>query len=788
MRLRGANEYTRGMQKATVATTEYGTAAARAGAQAKAGAVGIDSMSASSKKGIGALEKMKTVGKNMRSTGKNLSTHLTLPIVAAGAYAVHTAAEFEKSMAQIKVAGNVGGQGMESMEDLAIKMGNETIFSANDSAEAMLELVKTGISPAKIEAGALASTMQLAATESLALGKTAEIVGAAMNTFKIPAKESKMITDALAGGALASSASVEGLALSLSQGGQSAAMYGLSVNETVGALAAFAQNGIQASDAGTSFKTFMMRLNPTQKKQKELMDKLNLSFFDQHGKMVGLVEVSKRLRTALSGYTDEQRGAYLQTLFGSDAQRAANIIFREGPKGLKGYISATEKRGAAEKMANAQMKGMPGAIERMKGSLETAALVVGMAMAPVITDLAELISNLAQGFSELSPEVQTFIIIGFGVVAAIGPVVYVLGALVTAIAAVGTALMFFATNPVGLTIVAIVALAAGFYYLYTNVEWFHEAVDTVVGFIKSNWRTVGPYLLFPLMPFAAIVLAVIGNLDWLKNAFNNTVNFFRRLPGRIMDGIRALPRLVGHMLARMLVFWATLPIKIPIFMVTMGIKVVQAAIGIGPKLFSAAIQIISKFLAGLVTGWNAVMDWVHNLPGTIATAVANLASQFFDIGKTIASEIAKGFYESLPGPLKDTLGAGAEAAEWGANAAGDALGFATGGILGNAGGTTFWEGGLTLVGEQGPEIVNLPRGSEVMNAARTRRETNRAASAGPLRTRGGPTPMKLQSARQNGAYKRTIRHEVPVVVELKVERRKFGEAMAMAMIDEDVNE
>lgn len=383
----------------------------------------------------GTASDWKYAAATMVSTGRTMTYGLTLPLAAVGVLAVKTAVDFTKSMAQVQVATNLPSSRMASMRDLALEMGAKTIFSANESAEAMLALAKSGISPAKIEAGALASTMQLAATESLALGRTAEIVGAAMNTFKIPANESARIADALAGGANASSASVGGLAMSLSQGGQSAAMYGLSLEETVGTLAAFAQNGIQASDAGTSFKTFMMRLNPTQKKQKELMNELNLSFFNQRGELVGITEVAGRLQHALGGMTDEQRNAALQTLFGSDAQRAANIVYREGPAGIERYVRATKKKGAAERMANAQMEGLPGAIERLKGSLETAALVLGEAMAPAITAVASHLEGLANRFTALPDSVQTTVAAVGGLVALAGPLLLFVGSVIKAVIA-----------------------------------------------------------------------------------------------------------------------------------------------------------------------------------------------------------------------------------------------------------------------------------------------------------------------------------------------------------------
>ena len=40
--------------------------------------------------------------------------------------------------------------------------------------------------------------------------------------------------------------------------------------------------------------------------------------------------------------------------------------------------------------------------------------------------------------------------------------------------------------------------------------------------------------------------------------------------------------------------------------------------------------------------------------------------------------------------------------------------------FGFAGGTSFAPGGLSLVGERGPELVNLPRGSQVFSNSQSR--------------------------------------------------------------------
>ncbi|WP_332645107.1 hypothetical protein [Aeromicrobium sp.] len=67
-----------------------------------------------------------------------------------------------------------------------------------------------------------------------------------------------------------------------------------------------------------------------------------------------------------------------------------------------------------------------------------------------------------------------------------------------------------------------------------------------------------------------------------------------------------------------------------------------------------------------------------------------------------------------------------------------------GGISGNAKGTDNWRGGLTWVGEEGPEIVNLPKGSQVIPNHKTEQYmASHAPSGGSVMTasRGGVSSL-----------------------------------------------
>ncbi len=83
------------------------------------------------------------------------------------------------------------------------------------------------------------------------------------------------------------------------------------------------------------------------------------------------------------------------------------------------------------------------------------------------------------------------------------------------------------------------------------------------------------------------------------------------------------------------------------------------------------------------------------------------------------------------------------------------VGSAIGGFFGFASGTDFAPGGMAVVGEQGPEIVNLPRGSQVMNNS----ETSAAMRSG---IGGGVTvninsPMQLDVIEASRVMKKSMR-------------------------------
>jgi TP901 family phage tail tape measure protein len=314
-------------------------------------------------------------------------------VAAVAADSIKMAATFDKTMRQTAAVAKVPQRSIRELRDVALDMGAKTSFSARQAGEAMLALGKGGLTFAQMKAGALSSTMTLAAAGGIELGEAAEYVVKGLTTFGLKADKAATIAAALAGGANASTASVEDMGLALQQAGQGAHNAGLSIQETTAVLAAFADNGLRGSDAGTSLKTMLARLVPQTDKQSNAMRRLGLDFIDAHGAILPVSAIAQQLQDRLGGLSQAQRIAAMNTVFGSDATRAATILMREGSAGLAKYIKATSDRAAAEKLAKTNTEGAAGAFERLSGAIETVQIRAGDVLLPVLADAATVIAD-----------------------------------------------------------------------------------------------------------------------------------------------------------------------------------------------------------------------------------------------------------------------------------------------------------------------------------------------------------------------------------------------------------
>lgn len=442
----------------------------------------------------------KALGEGITDLGRSMTLGLTVPIVAAGGAATSMAAGFDDAMSQVQGALGGATTDMDGLRDLALQLGADTVFSATESAQAMVELAKGGLTEAQIKGGALAASMDLAAAGQLNLADAAATTVQMMGSFGLGAGDATRIANALAGAANASSADVSDLTQAMSQCSAQASLAGWSLEDTAAALALFADHGVKGSDAGTSLKTMLQRLAAPTDQAAEAIAAYGLNIRDSNGKMKDISGIADELTGKLGGLSDAERDAALQTIFGSDASRAAAILMQSGSEGLAKYIAATNDATAAETMANAQKGELSWALENMGGAVESAAIAFGTALAPAITAVAGVIGNVAEAFASLPAGVQTGIAVVLALVAALGPLLMVIGSVVAALPAIseGFAVLGGALAiplaPAAAVVAAIAAIAAAIYAAWTTSETFRAAVMAGVDAISSKVQEICAFL------------------------------------------------------------------------------------------------------------------------------------------------------------------------------------------------------------------------------------------------------------------------------------------------------
>lgn len=442
----------------------------------------------------------KALGEGITDLGRSMTLGLTVPIVAAGGAATSVAASFDDAMSQVQGALGGASEDMDGLRNLALQLGADTVFSATESAQAMVELAKGGLTEAQIKGGALAASMDLAAAGQLNLADAAATTVQMMGSFGLGAGDATRIANALAGAANASSADVSDLTQAMSQCSAQASLAGWSLEDTAAALALFADHGVKGSDAGTSLKTMLQRLAAPTDQAAEAIAAYGLNIRDSNGKMKDISGIADELTGKLGGLSDAERDAALQTIFGSDASRAAAILMQSGSEGLAKYIAATNDATAAETMANAQKGELSWALENMGGAVESAAIAFGTALAPAITAVAGVIGNVAEAFASLPAGVQTGIAVVLALVAALGPLLMVIGSVVAALPAIseGFAVLGGALAiplaPAAAVVAAIAAIAAAIYAAWTTSETFRAAVMAGVDVISSKVQEICAFL------------------------------------------------------------------------------------------------------------------------------------------------------------------------------------------------------------------------------------------------------------------------------------------------------
>ncbi|MEK6310285.1 MAG: phage tail tape measure protein, partial [Curtobacterium sp.] len=349
-----------------------------------------------------AAQKLEKQHQAFEKVGAGITT-IGVAAAAAVAITVKSFADFDAQMSQVQSLSHATASEMDKLRNAALTMGQGIGFSATEVADAETELVKAGISVKDILGGGLKGALDLAAAGQIEVGRATEIAASAMTQFGLKGKDVPHIADLLAAGADKALGGVEQLGQALQQSGLVANQFGLSIDETVGTLAEFAQNGLMGSDAGTSLKQMFLQLATPTKQATDAMKKYHISAYDAQGDFVGITALAGQLEAGFKGVDSASRDSALGIIFGSDAIRAANILMNDGAAKNEKWIRSVNAAGFAAAQAAGKTDNLNGDVKKLGAALESGLIKSGSASNEMLRSLTQNATGFVQAIGN-APE------------------------------------------------------------------------------------------------------------------------------------------------------------------------------------------------------------------------------------------------------------------------------------------------------------------------------------------------------------------------------------------------
>jgi hypothetical protein len=346
-------------------------------------------------------KKMRRVGREMSDLGKKMSIGLTVPIALAGKKIVETATAFEYQMARVQAISGATSQGFSQLSNNAEKLGASTIFTAREVGALQEEFAKLGFSSEEI-VKVTESTLSLAQVTGATLPRAAEVAGATLRTFNMQASQVGQVNDMVAVAISKSALDFESFAETMKYAGSQAAVSGIGMSELGAAMGVLANRGVKGSIAGTRLRM--------------IFAKLTQEGGDTHQKFLDLIHGSMTMTEAIDR-------------FGIRAATAIPVLQENAAEFDNLERSMALSSGTLEIMQETMDDTSFAAQKKLKSAMEDVSIQIGKVLLPIVNALANFLTIIANGFAGLPKFIKVVIVIVTGLVAAIGPLLLILGTL-----------------------------------------------------------------------------------------------------------------------------------------------------------------------------------------------------------------------------------------------------------------------------------------------------------------------------------------------------------------------
>ena len=375
----------------------------------------------------GSTLSMKSIGTGMTVAGA--------AVTAMGVKSITSFGQFEASLNKAAVVAGGTAKDIGQLDDLANKMGADLPLSAQDSADAMIEMARNGagIKDIKEQFPAIAQAATAAGADIKA---TAGVVQESMNIWGKSLESPQQAAAILVQTANASNASIEDMGQALATIGGTASNAHIGMQVTAEAIGLLTNKGFSAAQASMDLNHAILQMVSPSKVAKNAMTELGISFVDSQGKMKQFPVILQELNKAMANLKPDEKAQKLKAMFGTAGMQAilplldsvknksndAKVSWDAYAKEQEKAAGSTKKATATLKEQSAEMqKNVGSSIEQLGGNWESlrnksmkaaqdingAAIQNTNRMLQWATDSNSATAQFIRGFIGLSPAIGT---------------------------------------------------------------------------------------------------------------------------------------------------------------------------------------------------------------------------------------------------------------------------------------------------------------------------------------------------------------------------------------------
>ena len=686
----------------------------------------IDKLTAVGREGDKTRRQLNKIGQSLEKTGAKLTAAVTMPIVGLGAASYKTFESVDKQLSLVKATMGDTAYATADLSGALQDAAVQSIYSMEEGASALVNYARQGFNAAEA-ADMLTPALNLAAGTATELDSVTSGLGNTLKAFGASSEEATHYADMFTQAQAQANTNVQGLFDAMAIAGPIAKTVGWEFEDIATLTGVFGDASIDASEGANALKTGLARLAAPAKQGSEAMKKLGINIFNADGTMKAMPEVIGELQKGFNGLSEQESLAAASAIFGKN-QMSKWLALINGP-GVDGLQEMRDQISGASGNAQGAADAMVTPLEKLSSTFDVFRYSVGNAIAEAVIPFIEKATELVDKFRQMSPEQQQQIIKWAAMAAAVGPVLMGIGRMIkifstlfgalskirgafTALVKAGSPIKALAAAlgaPLGIVVAVMAAIAAVVVVVITHLDQFKAAAARVM-------QVVGPAIQNLMSAFQSFgsavspILTLIGDLvaNALCDAFVTAGTIIANVINVIAAVIQTLAPIVSAIVSNVVAIingdWSSA------WNTSSGI--VQGAV----TLISSIIGGIAGIIRGVITIIQGIMngDWsaVWNGMSGIVTSVVGTIT---------------GALNGIIGIINGIISA--------AKKAGEALssmgnGVSAGGLHGvgrNASGTPNWRGGWTTVGEKGPELMNLPRGTQIVPHEAS---LNKAANSG----------------------------------------------------------